>query len=182
MRSLRDWFNRQGSLFNPLEAGLMAEVKSALSAEAGELWARQVERINLVQRHTQSREVLYYCIRNGKPYNDPALQFPAEVKELKFATVRFTAPGFSETWNAEFILINGYFFSIVFSASPEKIRTISGVRILTLEIHHDPMVKISDVKPGLTEARDPGAIKSGTWVGDEGNQTHSPLSRRDHGN
>src|SRR5438132_13045910 len=78
-------------------------------------------------------------MKHNKPVHAPSLQFPARDLELKLATVRFTCPNDPTRWTAEFTMVRGYFFSIVFDKSPQRIRKRDDILLETVEIHHDPM-------------------------------------------
>lgn len=127
------------NVFTRLERTLLNELRSNLTTEASELLRGQLETINLVQRHSRSREVCCYSRKWGVVFHNPQYQFPAQELELKFASLMFTCPKSENTWRAEFFLVRGYFFSIGFNPSPEEIKNSDAIRIEKVVIHHDPM-------------------------------------------
>ena len=131
--------NKFRPVFTPLERRLIYSLQSKLQPDTAEVFIRQIEHINLVQRHSDGREVCCYTFKNGKRYNDPTLQFPVKALDLKFATIKFTMSDIRKQWTAEFHLVEGYFFSIVFNSSPKEIQKRADVQIQSVEIHHDPM-------------------------------------------
>lgn len=135
------------SIFTPLERTLLGELRSRLRFEAAELFAQQLERINWVQRDADSREVCYYSLKKGAVHHDPRIQFPANVQELKLATMNFISPRHEKTWTANFFLVQGYFFSVVFDRNPQEIEDCDTLRIEQVQVHCDPMlVGLQDVE------------------------------------
>jgi len=146
------------SPFKLLEKKIIIELQNNLSSEAQGLFIKQIDGINLVQRHSNDREVCCYTIKSGKSYRDPNLQFRARAPELKFASIRFAVPNFEKPWIADFFLVNGYFFSIVFTPGAKPIQDVDEVVIENLKILHDPAVESSAEKvvssiPGTVEFR-----------------------------
>lgn len=125
--------------FTGLEKRLLDELCARMSARASQLLTKQLDSITLVQRHSKSKEVCCYPMRWGKVHRRPDLRFPARELELKFATITFSCFNATELWTAEFFLVEGYFFCIVFDCSPEGFRHIDGICFQRIEIHRDPM-------------------------------------------
>jgi len=80
-------------------------------------------------------------MRRGRPKRDEAVRFPARQPELKLATVQLEVPGQGRI-NAEFHLVEGYFFSIEFT--PRAAKSASGdVHVQRVTIHHNPMIPVA---------------------------------------
>ena len=126
--------------FNPLEKTLLSALESRLGPTAGDLLRKQIEEVELIQRHSDYREVCCYAKRR-----DPSLTFPARAAEIKFATIELRIPEQSTRWRADFHLVNGHFFSIDFTPTPKAIRTRTDIEIESAEILHDPMKTRPDV-------------------------------------
>jgi hypothetical protein len=120
--------------FTPLEKTLLSGLESRLGPTAGDLLRKQINEIDLIQRHSDCREVCCYTKRR-----DPSLTFPARAAEIKFATIEFRIPQQTTRWRADFHLVNGHFFSIDFTPTPKAIRMRTDFEIESAEILHDPM-------------------------------------------
>ena len=125
--------------FTPLERALLSELQLRLRPDAAELLARQLQRINLIQRHSNSREVCCYPMKRGVVFHEPMLQFPRKDRELRLATIVFSCPSCERIWTAKFFVVHGYFFSIVFDRNPKEIRDCAILNIEQVQIHYDPM-------------------------------------------
>jgi hypothetical protein len=133
---LRTLFNRLAPPLRPLERELIVAVAAQLNAGARELLNKQVEQINLVQRHDADKEVNFYSMKGGKPAFDEISRFPTK-QEVKLATVKFKA-GENKVC-ATFWLVHGHLFSIEFDKSPKKLRD-DAVEIQEVKILIDPMI------------------------------------------
>lgn len=149
------------SPFKLLEKKLLIELQNNLSSEAQSLFIKQIEGINLVQRHSSNREVCCYTIKSGKPYRNPNLQFRAREQELKFASIKFSAPNFEKPWKADFFLVNGFFFSMVFTPSAKPIQDVDEVVIENVKILCDPATEIS-VEEVISSM--PGTVDFRGWL------------------
>src|SRR5204862_5676748 len=89
MQIFKKLLNCNGSKLNQLETLLLAELRRRLEPPAALLIARQIEQLNLVQRHSRSREVCCYSMKDGKPFHDHRNRFPDRTSELRFATINF---------------------------------------------------------------------------------------------
>lgn len=99
-------------------------------------------------------------MRRGKPFNEAKLRFPAEDLELKFATTRFRTPGLN-TCIAEFFLVRGFFFSIVFDRPIEAFQRRTDIQVLEVTIHYDLMQEggRTDHKPAVGSTGLSGWVK-----------------------
>lgn len=122
---------------NKLESLLVSELCRALAPASAEILSRQLGDIDHVRRLSCSREVLCY---RKKSHRRSAPPFPARNAELKFATIHFIAsesPAKTNAWTADFYLVNGYFFSIVFTPTPKGIRDVSSVKVQKVDVLAD---------------------------------------------
>lgn len=127
------------SIFTPLERALLSELTARLRPDAADLFARQLQGINLIQRHANSREVCCYSMKHGTVHHDPTLQFANQDRELRLATIVFSCMNSERHWTAKFFVVQGYFFSIVFDGDPKMIHECDTPNIEQLQIHYDPM-------------------------------------------
>jgi hypothetical protein len=58
------------------EKEIICAVELGLDSVARELFKKQIERVNLVQRHSKDKEVYLYPMKAGKPFYDKTIQFP----------------------------------------------------------------------------------------------------------
>ena len=123
--------------FNSIELALLDRLRGALSSHSGEIFRRQVESVDHVRRMADSREVLCYR-RSKKRQAAPLAPFAAKRAELKFATIHFSVGRQSQEWTTDFYLVQGFFFSMVFTPSPRSIRNIKELQIEKVEILVDP--------------------------------------------
>jgi hypothetical protein len=168
---IRRWIQSVGfphRIFTPLERKLLDELQALLTGEGGARFAKQLDAINLVQRHAHGQEVCCYVMRQGKPFEDPALQFPCRDSEAVFAVIDFSNADRSRSWVAEFYLVNGYFVSIYFDPSPSAIRRAEDVHIENARIVQDPMT--ARVPPVLSSAR-PEDVQFPEWLDEVGSRT-----------
>jgi hypothetical protein len=126
------------SKFSPLEQQLLEAVASKLDPAAAALFRGQLADVNLIQRHAQSKEVNSYVKRLGSVRRNPRLQFPNQILEAKLATVAFHTANDRKTMRAEFFLVKGFFFSILFSASPNDVAMPIVIHQITVDT--DPML------------------------------------------
>lgn len=104
---------------------------------------KQVDQINLVQRHDGDKEVNFYSMKGGKPAFDETSRFPTR-QEVKFASVKFKADE-TKLYCATFWLVHGHLFSIEFDQSPKKLG-VEGIEIKEVKVLIDPMTV--DTRPG----------------------------------
>jgi hypothetical protein len=150
---MRSLLPRIFPVFSPLERFLVSEVENRLEPTAQDLFTRQIRTVNLVQRHAKSREMCCYSMKWGRVQLRKELRFRKTSQELKLASVIFRVPDAEgRTWKAEFELVRGHFFSIVFDKSPEPIKRTDQIDVIDVKILADPMEESRDVTPlPLTE-------------------------------
>lgn len=134
---LRSLFNRFLPPLRSLERKLLNAFTERLSPDAATLLKKQIEQINLVQRHADHKEVNFYCMKHGKPAFDERFRFPTR-QETKLATIRFTAVDAPELFRADIWLVHGHLFSIEFDRSPKQLSEES-IEIERIDVLIDPM-------------------------------------------
>lgn len=100
-----------GTPLSALEELVLGCVRACLSEPIGELWDRQIEAINKVQRLPDGVEVNFYRMKSGRPTFDRDLAFPNKDEELHVAIVHLKIPNvvalIADVW-----CVNGFLFSI----------------------------------------------------------------------
>lgn len=133
------WFRRKRGrdLFRRHELAVIDALRTAMSAEAVELYDHQIESLELVQRHFHDTEVDTYPNRSGPQYHDPAHAFANRSLELKLATV--TLQGASGKGQVKVIAVGGHVFSYHFKPSPRKLGPRASIVAVKTTLHADPM-------------------------------------------
>jgi hypothetical protein len=139
----------------------MDELRSNLSPDAAELLKLQMESINLVQRHGKHREVCLYTRKWGKLQRNRSLAFPECSDELKFAVIKFATKTDKRKWTAEYYLVNGFLFDIMFSPGVKDIKNIDDIDIIKTDILHDPMEKVYKSEKQLVQH-----VEFSGWLGE----------------
>ena len=125
-------FRSVSNKFNPLERTLLTELQKCLHPKYTDLLTKQLKDINLIQRHSNSREICCYTIKNGKVFNNPEYQILTDKLEYKFASIEFLKPVNDKKWRADFFLVRGYFFSININPSPIQISNSDKIIIVSV--------------------------------------------------
>jgi hypothetical protein len=165
------------TVFSPLESALLRELQTYLRSDAADLLDKQLQKINLVQRHADSREVCCYSMERGTISHDPRVQFPATDRELQLATITFSCPSSERQWVGKLFLVQGYFFSIVFDSPPKDIMQCDVPRIERVQLHCDPMRAGTQE---ITHHRAATTLQLPSWVSqisDSISQIDEPLER-----
>jgi hypothetical protein len=144
---LRRLFDKSASPFSPLEQSLLTELQSRLSPEGQALLKAQLAAIDLVQHEVGCTGANCYARRRGKLYRDPALRFPAQATELRFATMQFRCEGDPKKRSASFWLVRGHFFSIAFSPGAKDVLRNGKLHVDTFKLLHDPMLEAPEIIP-----------------------------------
>lgn len=121
--------------FTKLESSLLDMLKASLCPEARAILQRQLEGIVSIRRLSGEREILCYRKKGKVPY----ASFPAQQAELKFCSILFSVNGDEESWTADFLSVSGYFSSITFTPSAQKIRNRADIRLENLDMLADVM-------------------------------------------
>jgi hypothetical protein len=121
-----------------------------LEPPAAALFGRQVESIEMVQRHLGGVEVNFYPTRRGRQRHDPEIAFPNRSEELLLATVTIVGP--MGTGKARVYVVLGHLFQITFGEKPHGLGKSAALRVGSVTIHVDPMNPAVD--PGITNRLD----------------------------
>lgn len=155
-------------VIKPLERRLLESLASRLELEARRILHSQIASINMVQRHTDCKELCFYRMKWGKPTANPRQAFPLNADEIKLASATFTVPDCSTTFQVDFWLVQGFLFSMTFDQSPKTYLKAETVQIERLDVHHDPMQAIPGIEKRKSEVHLSG------WLADWNSQ--HPLS------
>ena len=123
------------SKLNPLESQVLSAVSAELSLPGRNVFNKQIDIVNLVQRHADGKEVSLYVMRRGKPVYEEQFLFPMR-REVQLADVEMLG-GRAEIW-----LVEGWVFSIHFDKPPKRILEL-GAEIKKVRILQDPMIAAS---------------------------------------
>jgi len=127
----------------PIENHVLAAISVRLSLPARNIFNKQIEIVNAVQRQAQGKLVDLYATRWGKPADQEQFLFPLR-RHLQLGSVEMIG-GRAEIW-----LVRGWVFSIHFNKPPKSILE-HGVKIEKVTILHDPMV--AESVDGISEAK-----------------------------
>lgn len=105
----------RGAHLSELEMLVLGCVRERLPNSVVELWDKQVQAINKVQRLPQGIEVDFYRMKGGRPSFDEALTFPNRTAELLVAKVRIDVDTGSLT--AKVSCVKGFLFCIEYEGS-----------------------------------------------------------------
>jgi hypothetical protein len=145
-------FGANRSKLTSLEGQVLAAVSAQLSPAAREIFDKQLELVNLVQRHADGKDVNLYAMRRGKPFIESQFLFPL-MAEAQLAAAEITTGGEQKRFTADVWLANGCVFSIEFNRSPQKIIE-HGLKVASVRILCDPMISASE--RGLSNAEQRG--------------------------
>jgi len=101
-------------------------VEHHLDSRLLNLWSRQIQAINKVQRLPQGIEVNFYRMKNGRPSFDEDLAFPNRTTELLAAKVRVEVCGVA-TLNAKIWCVRGFLFSIEYDGGSSYFEEAAGM-------------------------------------------------------
>lgn len=121
------------------ERKILEKVGSKMGCEARLLFAKQIESKNLVQRHSNDKEVNFYRMKNGKVENQDEYRFRNRAKELNFARVIIKPHATERALRADLWAVDGFFFSLTFSRAPKVELENGQFKIVTCELLADVM-------------------------------------------
>jgi hypothetical protein len=75
--------------------------------------------------------------------HDPALAFPNQVEEIRFATVTIAGP--NGKGKADVHVVLGHLFQITFKPRPKELGDVRRLRVETATVHVDPMIPAVDL-------------------------------------
>jgi hypothetical protein len=176
---LRTLFNFWFPPINPVERKLLEAVGDRLTPSARAIFEKQIARINYVQRHSEGKEVNFYCMKGNTSTVDESSAFPFHQQEERLATVEFQASGIRKSFCATLWLVEGNLFCIEFDRSPRSIRSQS-ITVNAVTILIDPMAPQRTVKTiqSIEDNNFVGWMKdwARTWILEN---TKTPLSASD---
>ena len=139
LRTLLNWLVPS---LKPLEKMIINTLAENLYKKEKTVLLKQVKRINMVQRHSECKEVNLYCIKRGKPYFDEELLFPLKEGEIKLATILFQSLKDRKKYSVDFWIVNGRLFSLVFNHSPKHL-SVNDIKIEEITVFINPMLGIA---------------------------------------
>jgi hypothetical protein len=116
----------RGSHLSELDGLVLGCVRERLDSSIAELWDRQVQAINKVQRLPEGVEVNFYRMKGGRPSFDETLSFPNKTTELLIAEVRAELPDMGEL-TAKVWCVKGFLFSIEYEGSVSYFEEAAGM-------------------------------------------------------
>ena len=131
------------SELSTLESHVLTAVSAELPPAARDIFNKQRDSINLIQRHADGKEVNLYAMQRGKPYFDEQSLFPLRTIETQLATVEMVAGGGQKSLRAEVWLVKGWVFSICFNRPPKGFLQ-SSESVINTKILCDPMKQASE--------------------------------------
>ncbi|MEN6306740.1 MAG: hypothetical protein ABFD91_03210 [Anaerohalosphaeraceae bacterium] len=104
--------------FYPLEQNILDAIIENSPDLLKPLLAAQIKEVNLVQRHTESKEVNLYSIKNKKVFKNPSIRMPIDIEEYNYASLVIQLD--NEVFRINAWVVNGYLFSLTFNRTPNK--------------------------------------------------------------
>jgi len=136
------WRKRGRDLFRPYESAVLDAVRARLQPAAVELFDRQIDAVEMIQRLQDDREVNVYPNRRGPQRHDPANDWPNKSTELRLASVTTIGPG--GTGKANLYAVQGHFFEIAFKPGPKQLRLSSAIEVRVVRVSADLMIDVTD--------------------------------------
>lgn len=127
MRSLVAKLFGAGSRLSDLEKLVLDAVRSRLTPDLAQVWDRQVQAINKVQRLPEGVEVNFYRMLKGRATFDEGLAFHNKTTELLLATVRVSCREVSSELVARVWCVKGFLFSIEYSGGVDYFEEAAGM-------------------------------------------------------
>jgi len=141
MSKLFAWaFRRRQPNLRDYERAILEAVEAALPSDTGSRLRSQREEVNLVQRHSQDKEVNLYRMRGGKVAPPVEFRFSNDAEELLLARVRLESLENAAEVIADVWLVRGVLFSITFDRPPKSV-SMESHRVKSCELFTDPNSK-----------------------------------------
>jgi hypothetical protein len=107
-----------------------------------ELWDKQIQAINKVQRLPDGVEVNFYRMKNGRPTFEVDLAFPNKTEELQLAKAEIKLTNTSQKLVVRVWCVNGFLFMIDYEGSVKYFEEAAGVNeqsglVITCELIAD---------------------------------------------
>ncbi len=157
------------SRFTKLEARLLDELKAHLAPDAKRIVSAQLDAVNLVQRTSDTREVRLYCMKDRRVDWNAVTPLSVPVKELRFATIKFSMEGAAAKITADFLIVNGYLSFIEFDNTVRSVLNRDNIVIHSVMIHQNPLRPFQEPAQALTV---PSTVPLRGWL-DRLSQNHS---------
>lgn len=100
-----------------LERLMLDSVRASLDAKTAELWDRQIQAINKIQRLPEDSEINFYRMKNRKPSFDSLIAFTNKTEELQVARLNIKLANVTEKLTAIVWSVNGFLFSIEYKGN-----------------------------------------------------------------
>jgi hypothetical protein len=131
------------SRLSNLEKLILDCVRARLDAGAANLWDKQVQAVNKVQRLPEGVEVDFYRMKGGRPSFDPELAFANKTEELLVAKVRIGVSNSPVKLAASVWCVKGFLFSIEYEGSVKYFEEAAGMDprpelVINCELTTDP--------------------------------------------
>jgi hypothetical protein len=110
-----------------IEREILNSVRSGLPVAAHELWDKQVQSINKVQRLPDGVEVNFYRMKSGRPTAPAEIAFANKTEELHLATVTIKLANTEEILKAKVWCVKGILFMIAYQGSINYFEEAAGV-------------------------------------------------------
>lgn len=120
MPSLKTFFSSvfgASKRLSDLEKLILDSVRSQLDAQTVQLWDKQIQALNKIQRLPEGSEVNFYRMKDGKPTFDPELSFMNKTVELQVAKLDIKLANVSQKLTAIVWSVNGFLFSIEYKGN-----------------------------------------------------------------
>ncbi len=119
------------------EEQILKSVEKKLNGIAKDIYRKQINSYNKVQRFRESKEVNLYSQKYFKIKFDESIKFPIRLEEVKFALVSITT-NIQLKLKVEIWIVNGRIFSLNFNKSPKVLKE-NPYEITDIKILVDPM-------------------------------------------
>ncbi len=115
-----------GTRLSQIERMVLGCVRQQLDAQMADLWDKQVQAINKVQRLPEGIEVNFYRMKGGRPTLDEQLSFPNKTTELLIAKVEVELPNVRKLI-ARVWCVRGFLFSIEYEGAVSYFEEAAGM-------------------------------------------------------
>ena len=119
-------FGRTARL-SDLERRILNCVNGHLDGPVSELWNKQIQAINKIQRLPEGVEVNFYRMKAGRPTFDAQLAFQNRAEELQIAKLQIRLVNVSRRLFARVWCVKGFLFSIEYEGSVSYFEEAAGL-------------------------------------------------------
>ncbi len=114
------------SRLSALDLLILTSIRSLITVDEADLWDKQFNNINKIQRLPEGVEVNFYRMKDGRPSFDAELAFANKTEELLVATVKVRIAGVEDSIIANLWCVRGYIFSIEYIGNIEYFEKAAG--------------------------------------------------------